>query len=182
MTLFLTKNLYFTTKNSFISPFLVTSYFSRASLNTTSPNIGGTNAWAVPHLKFWRGPVSLPQPPRSPPMTNRMGCDIIRFHGDQVLLSSTYNAYGNRWKSSCLLNNRTRVPLCWRNQLDYFGNNRHVAKRVQYKTSRPRSNTLCSLPQRTSIWTSNLSVLTRSTLAHLRLAACGNWTTRSELR
>jgi len=27
--------------------------FSHASNNTTSPNIGGTDAWAVPHLKFW---------------------------------------------------------------------------------------------------------------------------------
>ena len=32
---------------------------SQASDNTTSRNIGGTDAWAVPHLKFWgdRPPV-----------------------------------------------------------------------------------------------------------------------------
>src|SRR6218665_2127376 len=38
--------------------------FSRASDNTTSQNIGGTNAWAVLHLKLWgdRPPI----PPRSP--------------------------------------------------------------------------------------------------------------------
>ena len=52
MTLSLTKKLYFTTKISFISPFLVILYFFRAFLNTTSPNIGVTDAWAVPHLKF----------------------------------------------------------------------------------------------------------------------------------
>ena len=39
---------------------------SRASDNTTSQNIGGRDAWAVPHLKFW-GTVA-PSPPRSPPL------------------------------------------------------------------------------------------------------------------
>jgi len=43
---------------------------SRASDNTISQNIGGTDAWAVPHLKFFgdRPPV----PPRSPPMPPRL--------------------------------------------------------------------------------------------------------------
>ena len=40
---------------------------SRASDNTTSLNIGGTNAWAVPHLKFLWGTVP-PVPPRPPPL------------------------------------------------------------------------------------------------------------------
>ena len=64
MTLFFTKNLYFTTTNFFISYFLVTSYFIRTFLNTTSPNIGGTDAWAVPFLKFLGD-----SPPKSLPMT-----------------------------------------------------------------------------------------------------------------
>ena len=38
----------------------------RPSDNTTSQNIGGTGAWAVPHLKLW-GTVP-PVPPRSPPL------------------------------------------------------------------------------------------------------------------
>src|SRR6218665_453629 len=41
--------------------------FSHASDNTTSQNIGGTDAWAVPHLKFLGGPS--PSGPRSPPLT-----------------------------------------------------------------------------------------------------------------
>ena len=41
---------------------------SHASIqpNTASQNIGGTDAWAIPHLKFW-GTVS-PSSPRSPPV------------------------------------------------------------------------------------------------------------------
>src|SRR6218665_1455074 len=39
---------------------------SRASDNTTSLNIGGTNAWAVPHLIF--GGTVPPVPLRSPPL------------------------------------------------------------------------------------------------------------------
>src|SRR6218665_10496 len=49
-------------KNTFFTLFIL----SRASDNTTSQNIGGTDAWAVPHLKFWGN--RLPQPPRSPPL------------------------------------------------------------------------------------------------------------------
>jgi len=37
--------------------------FSRASLNTTSPNIGGTDAWAVLTSSF--GGRTVPQPPLS---------------------------------------------------------------------------------------------------------------------
>src|SRR6218665_525800 len=32
---------------------------SHASSNTTSRNIGRTDTWAVPHLKFWEGPSPL---------------------------------------------------------------------------------------------------------------------------
>src|SRR6218665_3158290 len=35
------------------SPFFTLLTLSRAYNNTTSLNIGKTNAWAVPHLKFW---------------------------------------------------------------------------------------------------------------------------------
>src|SRR6218665_1576964 len=52
------KNLYFR-RNSMMTPFLLNSYFRTHSttlllkiVNTTSQNIGGTDAWAVPHLKF----------------------------------------------------------------------------------------------------------------------------------
>src|SRR6218665_2090699 len=49
-------------KDSLTTPFFTLFVLSRASDNTTSQNIGGTDAWAVPHLKF-RG-----RPPRSPPL------------------------------------------------------------------------------------------------------------------
>src|SRR6218665_1653545 len=42
-------------------PFFTLFILSRTSDNTTSQNIGRTNVWAVPHLKFWRGPS--PQSP-----------------------------------------------------------------------------------------------------------------------
>src|SRR6218665_613575 len=48
---------------------LITSYFSHASLNTTSPNIGRTDAWAVhpaAPTQILGGPS--PIPPKSPPM------------------------------------------------------------------------------------------------------------------
>src|SRR6218665_2745566 len=44
----------------------------RASDNTTSLNIGGTNAWAVPPPQIFGGPFP-PVPPRSPPLTYREG-------------------------------------------------------------------------------------------------------------
>src|SRR6218665_2210704 len=37
-------------------PFFTLFILSRTSDNTASQNIGGDNAWAVPHLKFWGGP------------------------------------------------------------------------------------------------------------------------------
>src|SRR6218665_2469757 len=51
-------------------PFFTLFILSRTSDNTASQNIGGTNAWAVPHLKFWgdRPPV----PPRSPPLRSAL--------------------------------------------------------------------------------------------------------------
>src|SRR6218665_1854061 len=53
--------------NVVYDPFLTrkTQFFtlfirSRASDNTTSKNIGGTDAWAVPNLKFWGGDNTYP--------------------------------------------------------------------------------------------------------------------------
>src|SRR6218665_1752243 len=47
---------FLTRKTQFFTLFML----SRPSDNTTSQNIGGTNAWEVPHLKFWgdRSPQS----------------------------------------------------------------------------------------------------------------------------
>src|SRR6218665_1524607 len=47
---------------------VLNSVLCHASNNTTSQNIGGTNALAVPHLTFWKGPS--PKPPKFPPMVN----------------------------------------------------------------------------------------------------------------
>src|SRR6218665_2147046 len=44
------------------TPFFTLFLLSRTYDDTTSQNIGGTNAWAVPHLKFFWEPS-----PRSPP-------------------------------------------------------------------------------------------------------------------
>src|SRR6218665_2454529 len=46
------KPLNISEKNSLIRPFFTLFILSRASDNTTCLNIGVTNAWAVPHLKF----------------------------------------------------------------------------------------------------------------------------------
>src|SRR6218665_1606428 len=53
---------YISEKNSFIRPFFTLFILSRASDNTTSLNIGGTNAWAVPPPQIFGGTV-LPGPP-----------------------------------------------------------------------------------------------------------------------
>src|SRR6218665_109650 len=53
------KNHYFLDKTIFFTLFIL----SRASDNTTCLNIGGTNAWAVPHLKF----LGRPSPQVSAP-------------------------------------------------------------------------------------------------------------------
>src|SRR6218665_2448802 len=68
MILFLTKNLYFTNNKKILHLILFYCHFvlSHASLNTTSTNIRGTDAWAVPHLKFFGEPS--PSSPKSPPM------------------------------------------------------------------------------------------------------------------
>src|SRR6218665_677960 len=61
MTPFLTKNLKFRQKYSSLTPFLSQFVLFLTSHNTTSQNVGGTNAWAVPHLKFWGDrPIQFP--------------------------------------------------------------------------------------------------------------------------
>jgi len=61
---------------------------SHAPDNTTSLNIGGTNAWAVPHLKFLRGTVPQSSP-RSPPLYTSMAQPVGAKPWD--LLSSMGN-------------------------------------------------------------------------------------------
>src|SRR6218665_4045630 len=50
-------------------PFFTLFILSCTSDNTTSQNIGGTNAWAVPPPQILGGPAP-PVPPRSPPLDN----------------------------------------------------------------------------------------------------------------
>src|SRR6218665_1995698 len=59
------RSLHFRTKNSLITPLFTQFVLSHASSrpNTTSRNIGGTDTWAVPHLKFWEGPSPISFPP-----------------------------------------------------------------------------------------------------------------------
>jgi len=66
MTIFLPKSLYFRTKLSFMTPVSSPFVLGYASNNTTSQNIGGTAAWAVPTKNF--GVTVPPAPPKSPPM------------------------------------------------------------------------------------------------------------------
>src|SRR6218665_4158491 len=63
---FFTRKKPISENNSLMTHFLLCSCFRTHPTNTTSQNIGVTDAWAVPHLKFWgdRPPV----PHRSPPM------------------------------------------------------------------------------------------------------------------
>src|SRR6218665_3158422 len=50
--IFLTKSLNFRQKYSSLTPFLRQVVLCLTSHNSTSENIGGTDAWAVPHLNF----------------------------------------------------------------------------------------------------------------------------------
>src|SRR6218665_1574878 len=57
---FLDENPLFHRKYSFVTPFFNQFILSHASENTTTRNIGGTDAWAAPHHKFWETvPLSL---------------------------------------------------------------------------------------------------------------------------
>ena len=78
---FLTRKTTISEKNSFVTPFFTLFVLSCASDNTTSQNIGGTDAWAVPHLTFWGD--RPPSPPRSPPMSyswEASPCPFVPFH------------------------------------------------------------------------------------------------------
>src|SRR6218665_2062849 len=87
MTLFLMKGLHFRTKNSFMSHFVKHFVLSRASHNTTSPNIGGTDAWAAPHLKF--GGTVHPVPSKSPPMgATAIMAKILEITGHRAYIHS----------------------------------------------------------------------------------------------
>src|SRR6218665_3856263 len=72
-----------TRKTQFFTLFML----SRTSDNTTSQNIGRTNAWAVPHLKFWGD--RPPSPPRSPPLLQLVGRRHLRssYRGIAAFLS-----------------------------------------------------------------------------------------------
>src|SRR6218665_3293946 len=64
--IFLTRNLNFRQKYSFLTPFVSQFIRCLTSHNSTSQNIGGTGAWAVPPPQIFGGPS--PSPPKSPPM------------------------------------------------------------------------------------------------------------------
>src|SRR6218665_215250 len=79
MALFFTENLFFRTKKFLHDTFFTQFVLSNASDNTTSRNIGGTDAWAVnPTSHFW-GTVP-PVPPMSPPMGDGRPHARIRIH------------------------------------------------------------------------------------------------------
>jgi len=67
MTLSSQEKQLFQKRVPFMTPFFTLFVLSRASDNTTSQNIEGTDAWAVPHLTFLGGTVP-PVLPRSPPL------------------------------------------------------------------------------------------------------------------
>ena len=60
---FSSPKTYFQNKIFFLETFLPSSYFALHPITCTSRNIGGTDAWAVPHLKLG----AVPQPPLSLP-------------------------------------------------------------------------------------------------------------------
>jgi len=50
-----------------MTPFLLCSYFRAHPTTLLLEILGGADAWAVPHLKYFGGPS--PQSPRSPPLS-----------------------------------------------------------------------------------------------------------------
>src|SRR6218665_156274 len=60
------KNNHYFRKEFPYDTFFTLFVLSRTSDNTTSLNIGETDAWVVPHLKYLGGPS--PSPPRPPPL------------------------------------------------------------------------------------------------------------------
>src|SRR6218665_2593167 len=85
MTLFSQEKPLFQKEKFLYDTFFTLFTLSRASDNTTSQNIGGTDAWAVPHLKcFWGD--HPPAPHRSPPLSLAQN---IELHVVTNALSST---------------------------------------------------------------------------------------------
>src|SRR6218665_3553018 len=72
------KNHYFSKEFLDKDHFLTLFVLSRASDNTTSLNIGGTNAWAIPHLKLLGG-LSTQNLPRSPPLSRAVVPKLCGF-------------------------------------------------------------------------------------------------------
>src|SRR6218665_1091561 len=64
---FFTRKTPISENNSLMTPFLLCSCFRTHPTNTTSQNIGGTDAWAVLPTSNFGGTV-FPVPPRSLPM------------------------------------------------------------------------------------------------------------------
>ena len=71
---FFTRKTLIAENNSLMTPFFTLFVLSRTSDNTTSQNIGGTDAWAVPHLKFLGD--HPPVTPRSPSMIGRRSISL----------------------------------------------------------------------------------------------------------
>src|SRR6218665_2057352 len=87
---FFTRKTHISENNSLITPFLLCSCFRTHPTNTTSQNIGGTDAWAVLPPQSFLGTV--PQSPyRSPPVSRSLGRKGREEHG------------GDNWPSQ----------LCW---------------------------------------------------------------------
>ena len=75
---FLTRKTPISENNSLMTRFyLLCSCFRTHPTNTTSQNVGGTDAWTVPHLKIFWGD----RPPRSPPLLDRVLRSAARLIG-----------------------------------------------------------------------------------------------------
>ena len=87
LTIFLTKNLYFRTKNSSLRLFFSQFVLCLISNNSTSRNIGGTDALAVPISNF--GGTVPPVPPKSPPMTKSQEIYMYMLKSQNDVLSDS---------------------------------------------------------------------------------------------
>src|SRR6218665_3317306 len=67
---------FLTRKTQFFTLFML----SRTSDNTTSQNIGGTNAWAVPPPQIFLGGPSPQSSPRSPPLVYTYECMYVLMY------------------------------------------------------------------------------------------------------
>src|SRR6218665_1918253 len=90
--LYFRKNLHFTQKYSFITPFFSQFVISYASSNTTSRNIGGTDTWAVLPPQLFVGVTVPPVPPKPQPMDKSLFLEPSHYVHVYVLLLSSHNA------------------------------------------------------------------------------------------